>query len=291
MRISDRKISISSYIWITSLSLMTLAVVGSPAQPQESQTARQLARSLGTGQAVVWYLYHSGWAVKSKKHLLIFDYIEPPSPPAERSLGAGVVSPEEISGQNVTVFVSHSHSDHYDPIIDKWRTSVPKIQYVWGWEGAGFAEDIHFGRERQTSNLDGIEILNVHHEFDGIPESAFLVKVDGLTIFFAGDHGHSKGLENPAFKSNLDYLVKQAPDLDLFFTPTFGGEMSAIEILKPRAVFPMHDGGREEQYNRIAERLKKAGFEGSVGAASRGGNVFLYSEGRLASPNLAEMGG
>ncbi len=260
---------------------MASAVVASQAKSQQAQTSRWLARRLDTGQAVIWYLYHSGWAVKTQNHFLIFDYSEPPSLPPERSLASGIISADEISGQNVTVFISHSHSDHYDPVIDKWRAAIPRIKYVWGWPDAGFAEDVHFGAGRQKSNSDGLEGLNIHHEFDGIPESAFLLKVDGLTIFFAGDHGHSKGLENPVFESNLDYLVKQAPGLDLFFTPTFGGEMSAIEILKPRAVFPMHDGGREGQYKKFADRLKKTGYKISVGAASRGGDVFFYSEGTL----------
>ena len=33
-----------------------------------------LNEPLAAGQAVVWYLGHSGWAVKTQNHLLIFDY-------------------------------------------------------------------------------------------------------------------------------------------------------------------------------------------------------------------------
>ncbi|MCJ7581333.1 MAG: hypothetical protein MUP98_12475, partial [Candidatus Aminicenantes bacterium] len=31
---------------------------------------------LKNGEAAVWYLYHSGWAVKTSSSLLIFDYWE-----------------------------------------------------------------------------------------------------------------------------------------------------------------------------------------------------------------------
>ncbi len=137
--------------------------------------------------------------------------LEPAARPSSRSLDSGSIEPAEIADQDVTVFVSHSHSDHDDPLILEWRCAVKNIRYVWGWEGPDSPEDVHFGTERQTVTVDGIEIQNIHHEFDRDPESAFLVRTDGLTILFAGDHGHSRGLENPVFKDNVLYLAGQAP--------------------------------------------------------------------------------
>jgi L-ascorbate metabolism protein UlaG (beta-lactamase superfamily) len=258
---------------------------------KEARIPRQiLGRQLEAGQAVIWYLYHSGWAVKTRNHLLIFDYTEPLGQPARRSLDSGSIDPAEIAGQNVTVFISHRHGDHYDPLILAWKDVLKNIRYVWGWEGEGSPADAHFDRERRTLTFDGLEVLNIHHEFDGIPESAFLVSADGLTILHAGDHGHSRGLENPVFKDNLLYLAGQAPRLDLFFTPTFGGEIDALRILKPRAVFPMHDGGREGQYLKFAEKVKALGIDVTVGVARKMGDRFLYSGGELASPD-GETGG
>ena len=261
------------------------AAAGMTAKGQAAeQTPRQiLSRQLEPGQAVVWYLYHSGWAVKTRSHLLIFDYTEPPERPSHRSLDAGSVEPAEIADQNVTVFISHSHDDHFDPQILGWRAAVKKIRYVWGWEGAGALSDVHFGPERRNVTVDGLEILNINHDFDGIPESAFLVKVDGLTILHAGDHGHGEGVANPVFKDNLLYLAAQAPRLDLLFTPTFGGEIDAIRALKPRVVFPIHDGGNERQYAKFAHKIKTLGLNVEVGAAEKAGARFLYSKGKLAN--------
>lgn len=56
----------------------------------------------------------------------------------------------------------------------------------------------------------------------------------------------------------------QAPRLDIFFTPTFGGEIDALRALKPRAVFPMHDGGREQQHLKFAEKIKTLGLDVAV---------------------------
>jgi L-ascorbate metabolism protein UlaG (beta-lactamase superfamily) len=264
------------------LSTAALTVAGShDLEFQENRPRPWLTKDLERGEAVVWYSFHSGWAVKTRNHLLVFDYVGPRSTSGEPSLETGHILPAEIAAQNVTVFVSHAHGDHYVPEVETWRKAVPGIRYVWGWPGVGAAEDIHFGEERISVTLDGLEVLNIHHAIDGIPESAFLVRTDGLSIIFAGDHAHRNGIANPVFKSNLEYLAEQAPGLDLYFTPTFGGEMDAVRILKPRAVFPMHDGGNEGQYATFAARLEKAGFGGAVGVASRSGDRFFYAGGRL----------
>jgi ribonuclease BN (tRNA processing enzyme) len=123
---------------ISVVCAAALALSGETGRGSQTQTPRQiLSRELKPGQAVIWYLYHSGWAVKTKNDLLIFDYTEPPARPPNRSLDSGAIDPSEIADENVTVFISHRHSDHYDPIILEWRTAVKRIRYVWGWEDGG----------------------------------------------------------------------------------------------------------------------------------------------------------
>jgi hypothetical protein len=69
---------------------------------------------LKKGEAAVWYLYHCGWAVKTASTLMIFDYLVEKREPEPHSLSNGFVNPEEIKGQNVYVFISHGHGDHFD---------------------------------------------------------------------------------------------------------------------------------------------------------------------------------
>lgn len=54
---------------------------------------------LQKGEAVVWYLGHSGWAVKTKNHLLVFDYSERAAPVSEPRLANGYINPSEIQNQ------------------------------------------------------------------------------------------------------------------------------------------------------------------------------------------------
>jgi L-ascorbate metabolism protein UlaG (beta-lactamase superfamily) len=245
-----------------------------PACAQEQQPLKSF--DIAEGDACIWYLFHSGWAVKTKNHFLIFDYWENDAGSGKRTLGQGFINPDEIADENVFVFVSHKHSDHYDPVILSWRKRIPRITYIWGWKESANSTDYHFDSSRTVINVGGMKIYNVHHEFDGIPESAFLVHVDGIWLYHAGDHSHSAGEKDMTFKENIEYLASLPDTLDIMFTPTWGGELYAIQRLSPNVVFPMHDGGREHQYERFARKVKGIGMPVQVGAASKRGDCFFY---------------
>lgn len=216
--------------------------------------------------------------MKTQHHFLIFDYWEHPTDSDDRTLKNGFIIPEEIAGQNVIVFISHAHTDHYDPIILSWKEKIPKITYIWGWKEKVEPLENYFNSTRKIISIGQIKIFNIHHEFDGIPECAFLIHVDGLWIYHAGDHGHSQGEKNKIFKDNIEYLESLCDELDIMFTPTWGGEYFAIQKLSPRMVFPMHDGGYEHQYAKFAQRVKSQGLKVKVGAAAKRGDVFFYKK-------------
>jgi hypothetical protein len=157
-----------------------------------SQKICSLTSNLSEGEACIWYLFHSGWAVKTRNHFLIFDYWEKPGKDEKKNLENGFINPEEVAGQKVTVFVSHAHSDHFDPIILSWKKKIPDIKYIWGWRDKSSESGFCFDSGRTAIDIGGMKIYNIHHEFDGIPESAFMVQVNGLWIFHAGDHGNSQ---------------------------------------------------------------------------------------------------
>jgi L-ascorbate metabolism protein UlaG (beta-lactamase superfamily) len=242
-----------------------------------------LHASLEPGEAVIWYLYHSGWAIRTASHLLVFDYAPAFRKGDPGSLEDGWIRPDDLGDLRVVVFISHAHSDHFDPSILAWRDRIPALRFVFGWPTPLARDgDVVFGQEREVREVDGVRVLNVHHEFDGIPESAFLVQVDGLTLIHSGDHDHSRGLSQPVFRENIEYLREKGPDLDILFTPTFGDEMGAIRLLDPALVIPMHDGGRERQYRRFADEVASSGLKVKVWAASRPGDRMTYR--RTPSP-------
>jgi len=107
----------------------TAAVTGQGVDAPPAPTA------LAAGDATVWYLGHCGFAVRTARHLLIFDYQERRDGPQPRTRGGAIgldtgwVDPAAIARDKVRVFVSHSHEDHFDPVIFGWRKAVPDIAY------------------------------------------------------------------------------------------------------------------------------------------------------------------
>jgi len=56
-----------------------------------------------------------------------------------------------------------------------------------------------FGKDRISQSFGPLEVKNIFHDFDGIPESAFFIEVDGLAIYYSGDHGNSPGALNSIY--------------------------------------------------------------------------------------------
>jgi hypothetical protein len=151
MNIDRKKVKMPGLAVALFLTWPTVLVCIVPVDSQNASGRCELGQSVQTmqiedlmhqevpqrGNASVWYLGHCGFAVRTSNHLLIFDYQEsrdgqqPKSRPTKLSLENGWVNPEEIKDLAVGVFVSHSHNDHFDPVILERKKSIPDIQYFF----------------------------------------------------------------------------------------------------------------------------------------------------------------
>jgi L-ascorbate metabolism protein UlaG (beta-lactamase superfamily) len=256
---------------------------------EDSKEAASLLRqNLKPGEAVVWHLHHSGWAVKTQNHFLVFDYWRGRrTAPEYPSLANGFIDPAEIKDQNVLVFISHRHPDHYDFAVHEWEKAVPKMKIVFGWNASDKQNHINMDKEGERRTIGDAEIIPIHHRFDDIPEAAFLVKVDGLTIYHSGDHG---SFHKDKFKENIDYLAEHVEGIDMAFLMTVDGgcrvprwteiliqgAFYTIETLKPKWTFPMHSGGCEHYYREFADKAAERSLNTRVLCAKKAGDVFLY---------------
>ena len=137
----------------------------------------------------VTYLYHSGFAVELDRHLLVFDYYrgELPAVPA---------------GKQLIIFASHKHQDHFQLPVLKWgETHSPNASYFLG-------NDIELNEAYLAKKGLNPELLErtvrMHPgEYFELPEKlrvealhstdtgvAFLVQVEGISIYHAGDLNH-----------------------------------------------------------------------------------------------------
>jgi L-ascorbate metabolism protein UlaG (beta-lactamase superfamily) len=261
-------------------------------QAQDSKQTALLNKKLNDKEAVIWYLGHCGYAVKTKTKLLIFDYqekVETPDgkkveKPANPSLFNGWINPEEIKDLDVVVFVSHSHYDHYDELIFNWEKTVKKIDYVFGWQLKDGNNYHSLPYPRKETKFDGIEIYTVNAHYSGVPESAFLVKVDGLTIFHGGDY-IGRMSENGPFHvvEDMKYLKTKANKVDIQFlgAGTYEPNLQILHGINPKVLFPMHYGYREEKYKDFAADLKKMGENVPLFCPEKKGDYTEYRNGMI----------
>lgn len=127
----------------------------------------------------ITYLYNSGFLVETENHVLIFDYCLASTPDPTNQIIENALKRKAF----ITVFVSHGHSDHFNPLILRWRVKRRDIKYV-------FSDDIP-ALDSVISVKSGMEIdLNDIH-VTVLPSTdigvSFLVSVDGFNIYHAGD--------------------------------------------------------------------------------------------------------
>lgn len=251
-----------------------------------------LNKTLAKDEAYIWYLRHSGWALKTKSALLVFDYWDNDTPPDEKLLANGHIQPKDLKDIPTYVFVSHDHGDHFDPQIVDWRSDIPGITYIFGFEiQAG--EGIITLPPRTQRKIGPLNVTTIQSNDAGV---GFAVEIDGLTIFHAGDHSNNalEMKDNPFFPE-IDFLAEKGihPDIS-FFLNMYGcgssnpeafqkGIFNAVDKLKIKSVLPMHGADREWVYENLAEGAVQNKIKVDVGVAVNQGDRFLFSKGSLMS--------
>jgi L-ascorbate metabolism protein UlaG (beta-lactamase superfamily) len=243
------------------------------------------------GTAQIWYLGHCGFAVRTPKHLLIFDYQEVcdgqqlKSHPPNISLENGWINPEEIKNLAVRVFTSHSHHDHFDSVLYKWKEKIPDIQYFFGWKAADDTSFHYLIGPRAVYKSGGLEIATVNSHHSGVPEVAWLVKVDGLVIYHNGDCQPADPI------AEYEFLNKHAKLIDIAFLPPTYEEkwkystqnMELFRRFSPRMVFPMHATAGAQMYKDFAKEWKKKIPDLNIAIPSKMGELFICRKNRRGS--------
>ncbi|HAD82605.1 MAG: hypothetical protein A2509_00985 [Candidatus Edwardsbacteria bacterium RIFOXYD12_FULL_50_11] len=270
--------------------LKTKGAKGSKQAVKEGLIA-PMSKPLKNGQAAVWYLGHSGWAVRTSGHLLVFDYFKNGRLPDSPGLANGSILPEELKGVKVIVFASHVHGDHYMPAIFDWRKDLSDITYVMGFaprDKEGFTQLA----SRESRSIGGAEITTIESNDSG---QGFLVTVDGVTICHPGDHANRKRDFSGPYKEEIDFMAGLGRPIDIMFMPVTGcnfgdvvavrmGAFYAMEKLRPRAVFPMHAGDGGQAYREFAEEARKEGIKVPVNCQDFSGDHFEITPLAAAQP-------
>ena len=231
-----------------------------------------LAERPADGEAYLWYLGNCGYLIRTRNHCLIFDYWTRESRPTEPSLANGFINPSELASEDVTVFVSHEHGDHFDSTIFGWPGKIPRLQYVFGFQPDSLDERSRQGYSGQPyeyigpgmrKTIDGMQVLAVRSNDAGV---GFVINVDGLAIYHAGDLAGWLPDQREGFTSQIDSIDAIFDSVDIALVNVTGchhqdtvalaeGTAYTLTKLQPKLVIPTHGYMQEYYYAQFMSKF------------------------------------
>ncbi|MBR2925582.1 MAG: MBL fold metallo-hydrolase [Clostridia bacterium] len=213
------------------------------------------------------YYYNSGFSVQVGGTLLIFDYWEGENQslsPANRISETFLQAFEQIY-----VFVSHAHPDHFDPVIYQWYKHGLPVSYIVSHDMPVGTRGSRLAPLQEKQLTQDIKVKAFGSTDLGV---SYLVTVYGMTIFHAGDlnlwHWRAESTlkeieeaEN-AFYEAMEPLRHEKIDVAMFpVDPRQGymydaGANHFIMSEKPRVFIPMHWQDRPEVAIEYARRTR-----------------------------------
>ncbi len=214
----------------------------------------------------VTYYHHSGFSVSSGDILLVFDYWRGMGEKLPAALG---VTPETLARFNqVYVFITHEHEDHYDGTVYTWDQYAP-VTYVIASDMPQKARGRRMAKGDEITLSDRVQVKAYGSTDAGV---SFLVTVDGMRFFHAGDLNfwHWREVCNARqiqeadedFRSEIADI--QGAEVDVAFFPVDprlgmlfdAGANYFMLTVKPRLLLPMHFWGRTDVIMEFARRSR-----------------------------------
>lgn len=249
----------------------------SPSQPADQSELAKNDRPIQ--DIVVWSLGGNGWAIQLGSRLLVFDYVEvadpQASPPDLRSLITGYINPSEMNIDELLVFVTHSHPDHFDPIIFDWQDEIDNISYFFGWQADDNPDYHYLVGPRAVFETEDMHIFTINSHHAGVPEVAFLIKIDGLTVYFNGDY-------MSAYEEDFEYLHTITNRIDIAFVigwpyPDHQQFQQAIlleKLFQPEFIFASCRQGDQEKCHDYSDLLHENEVEAIIRYSEKRGQSF-----------------
>ena len=214
----------------------------------------------------VTYYLHSGFSCAKDEVLLVFDYWL--GEHRELADFRRLTLAELKQFQEIYVFISHSHPDHFDPEVLTWLGEVP-VTYVIADELPADVPGVRMVCGSEVTLGEHVKVKAFDSTDLGV---SFLVDLDGIRIFHAGDlnfwHWRDESTlqeideAEAAFRKACEPLVGEPIDLAFFpVDPRQGRGYDAganyfILTVKPRLLVPMHFWGRREMAAEFARSAR-----------------------------------
>ena len=204
---------------------------------------------------ILTYIYHSCYSIEDENVTVIIDYYKD-----SLSDNEGVVHNRLLGNKGkLYVLCTHSHHDHFNPEIMKWKTIRPDIIYIFSKE----ILDSGLTKTHDAIYLDKLETYedsNLHIKAFGSTDlgGSFLIRLQNKTIFHAGDlnnwHWNEESTPDEIaeaesyYRSELKLLCNDVKHLDLAMFPVdprqgkdyMKGAEEFVDKIKTDIFAPMH---------------------------------------------------
>ncbi|GAB6122858.1 MBL fold metallo-hydrolase [Dysgonomonas termitidis] len=234
------------------------------------------------------YIYHSGYAIEAKDFTVIIDYYKD----SDDNLREGIVHKKLLKNKGrLYVLSTHSHADHFNSDILKWKALKKDITYI-------FSKDILDSRmagEEDAIYLDKLDVYKDHNIIIRAFGStdlgvSYLIHIKDKTIFHAGDlnnwHWNEESTEEEIreaetfYRNELDLLAANVKHIDMAMFPVdprlgkdyMKGAEQFIDAIQTTSIAPMHFG---EAYDKASAFAPYAAAKGSkaIRWQQRGENI------------------
>jgi ankyrin repeat protein len=239
-----------------------------------------LTRRMASGEAVAWYLNHRGWAVRTQNHVLVFDAEEfGVNRPTQPSLANGFITPAEIGHLDVISFYTTFHASPGElAYVHEIEDSLASVTYVHNakenWRGS---DRVVYVTPGEQHTIDDMELVTIEVT-QRMTSLGYLVKLDGLVIYYAGFRAESLD----RFKRDLEFLAQHSDRVDIAFLPVVFSEQEGesdfryfLERFRPRAVGLLDPNRREHRFGEVAAAIAEWGIDATVFAAANPGDAFV----------------
>ncbi|MBN1845621.1 MAG: ankyrin repeat domain-containing protein [Sedimentisphaerales bacterium] len=234
------------------------------------------------GDDTILHIGHSANLVKIDQKVLVFDY------PYGSQAFAEILQPLEpndVKDEDVYVFASHVHGDHFNIRILSWKDTIRRIKYILSYDIARAPKDAVIVRPGKTVEVDGMTVRGYPSTDAGV---AFSVYVGGRHIYFSGDNGYWNWNRD---KSEEDYVLEalscidRTRPIDLAFQVCMakaegmgeGGIGIFAELFGPGLLVPIHSNGDYSINAKVVGQLQERGFQGRFWALGGKGETMSLS--------------
>jgi ankyrin repeat protein len=245
------------------------------------RTAPQLTATLKEGEAHLWFLGGSapgtGYAVKTKGHLLLFDPSGIDESP-EAGLANGLLNTRELAGQKITVLITRMPHPGSGPSISELAKRLPSAEFVLSFKPtaddagngdlppyrlAGANESLSVG-DIKVHTIPAIKVPEMYRIFAGGEGLGYLVETDGVRVFHAGLHASRNApTQMDQYRREIDFLKPFGP-IDIAILPIKGRHLNIayepylylLDQLSPKAVYLIGDDLATEEHKKCVEVLR-----------------------------------